>query len=89
MSTERTHLFDAAEDVKRTADEMRVQLRLAVADAEVQWDQAQKRLFALKSRLDTSADDSIAELSAAALVVIDDVKQRIEAVHSRHARHGK
>ena len=87
MTTDRTHLFDAADDVKRTADELRVQLHLAVADAEVHWTEAQKRLFALKSRLGTNADESIAELSAAALVIIDDVKQRIEAVHARHARH--
>ncbi len=87
MTQDRTTLFDAAEDMKRTSDEMRVQLHLAVADAEDIWNEAQKRMFALKSRLDTSADSSIAELSAAALVMIDDVKQRIEAVHARHARH--
>jgi len=85
--TEREHLFDAAADLKRTADELRVQLHLAVADAEVHWNEAQKRLFALKSRLESDADDNIAELSTATLTVIDDVKQRVEAVRARHERH--
>jgi hypothetical protein len=87
MSNQRTHLFNAPEDVKRTAEELRVQLHLAVADAEVHWVEAEKRLQKLKSRLDQTADESVLELSTAALEVIDDVKRRIESVKDNHSRH--
>lgn len=87
MTTDPDPLFDAADDVKRAVDELRLQLSAVIAAAQLHWaqgkaGQTQAPLFDVTA----DADHSIAGLSAAA-ILLGDVTDSVDAVHLRRLRH--
>jgi hypothetical protein len=66
-------LEDTREDLKRTADEIRVKLHLAGMDAKDAWEDIQPRLADFERRFDTKADEVSGELKALG----GDIKQRL------------
>jgi len=91
MPTDPDRLFDAADDVKRAVDELRLQLSAVIAAAQLHRTQGRTGTSAQtgQTRLfdgTEEADHSIAALSAAALL-LGDVTDSVDAVHLRRLRH--
>ena len=66
-------LEDTREDLKRTADEIRVKLHLAGMDAKDAWDDIQPRIEDFERRFDAKAGEVGEELKALG----SDIKQRL------------
>jgi DNA anti-recombination protein RmuC len=66
-------LEDTREDLKRTADEIRVKLHLAGMDAKDAWDDLQPRIEDFERRFDAKAEEVSEELKALG----SDIKQRL------------
>lgn|GEM_PF-1468033 len=79
MSAEETEktlkqdLEDTREDLRRTADEIRVKLHLATMDVKDAWDDIQPRLQDFEQRFDAKAGEVGEELKALG----SDIKQRL------------
>jgi len=66
-------LEDTRDDLKRTADEIRVKLHLAGMDAKDAWDDIQPRIEDFERRFDAKAEEVSEELKALG----SDIKQRL------------
>lgn len=66
-------LEDTRDDLRRTADEIKVKLHLAGMDAKDAWDEIQPRLADFEQRFDAKADEVGDELKALG----NDIKQRL------------
>jgi len=66
-------LEDTRDDLRRTADEIKVKLHLAGMDAKDAWDDIQPRLQDFERRFDSKAEEVGDELKALG----NDIKQRL------------
>lgn len=82
--TARKKIFDAPNDVERTRDEVRVQLRLASKEIEDQWNELRQKLQSFEQKLEKSTDENLHEMNAALSGLFDDVKTRLEHLRARH-----
>ena len=72
-------LEDARNDLKRTADEIKVKLHLAGMDAKDAWDDLQPRIEEYERRFDSKADEVGEELKALG----NDIKQRLANIKAK------
>ena len=66
-------LEDTRDDLRRTADEIKLKLHLAGMDAKDAWEEIQPRLADFERRFDAKADEVGEELKALG----NDIKQRL------------
>jgi len=71
--TVKQDLEDTRDDLRRTADEIKVKLHLAGMDAKDAWDDIQPRIQDFERRFDAKADEVGDELKALG----SDIKQRL------------
>ena len=72
-------LEEARDDLKRTADEIKVKLHLAGMDAKDAWNDLQPRIEEYERRFDSKADEVGEELKALG----NDIKQRLANIKSK------
>ena len=72
-------LQETRDDLKRTADEIKVKLHLAGMDAKDAWDEIQPRIADFEQRFDTKADEVGEELKALG----QEIKQRLANIKSK------
>ena len=80
MTTDRKKLFDKTTDLKATADEVRVQLRLALSEAEDRWHNVHQRMKTLSKDIDSASEEALSEMSGAAIGLLDEMKTHLEKV---------
>lgn len=85
MSAEEAHksfkqeLQELRDDLKRTADEIRVKLHLAGMDAKDAWDEVQPRLSEFEQRFDAKAEEVGDEVKALG----QEIKQRLASIKAK------
>jgi len=72
-------LQETRDDLKRTADEIKVKLHLAGMDAKDAWDEIQPRIADFEQRFDAKADEVGEELKALG----QEIKQRLANIKSK------
>jgi hypothetical protein len=77
--TMKEELRETRDDLKRTADEIRVKLHLAGMDAKDAWDDLQPKLADFEQRFDAKADEVGDELKALG----SEIKQRLLNIKSK------
>jgi ElaB/YqjD/DUF883 family membrane-anchored ribosome-binding protein len=77
--TLKQELQDTRDDLKRTADEIKLKLHLAGMDAKDAWDDIQPRLADFEKRFDEKADEVSDELKALG----NDIKQRLANIKAK------
>ena len=73
QKTLKQDLEDTRDDLRRTADEIKLKLHLAGMDAKDAWDEIQPRLADFERRFDSKADEVGEELKALG----KDIKKRL------------
>lgn len=72
-------LEDTRNDLRKTADEIKLKLHLAGMDAKDAWDEVQPRLADFEQRFDAKAEEVGEELKALG----NDIKQRLLNIKSK------
>lgn len=72
-------LQETRDDLRRTADEIKVKLHLAGMDAKDAWDEIQPRIADFERRFDAKADEVGEELKALG----HEIKQRLANIKSK------
>ncbi len=72
-------LQETRDDLRRTADEIKVKLHLAGMDAKDAWDEIQPRIADFEQRFDAKADEVGEELKALG----QEIKQRLANIKSK------
>ena len=70
---------DTRDDLRRTADEIRLKLHLAGMDAKDAWEEIQPRIADFEKRFDTKAEEVGEELKALG----SEIKQRLLNIKSK------
>lgn len=76
----RKKILDDTTDLQRTGDELRVQLRLALSEAEDRWHRVRDRLTTLTKEVDSASEEALSEMSGAAIELLDEMKTHLEKV---------
>lgn len=85
MSADEAHksfkqeLQELRDDLRRTADEIRVKLHLAGMDAKDAWDEVQPRLSEFEQRFDAKAEEVGDEVKALG----QEIKQRLASIKAK------
>lgn len=77
--TLKQELEEARNDLKRTADEIKVKLHLAGMDAKDAWDDLQPRIEEYERRFDSKADEVGEEIKALG----NDIKKRLANIKAK------
>lgn len=77
--TMKQELEDTRNDLRRTADEIKVKLHLAGMDAKDAWDEVQPRLADFERRFDAKAEEVGEELKALG----NDIKKRLQNIKAK------
>jgi predicted metal-dependent phosphoesterase TrpH len=77
--TLKQELEDTRNDLRRTADEIKVKLHLAGMDAKDAWDEVQPRLAEFERRFDAKAEEVGEELKALG----NDIKKRLQNIKTK------
>lgn len=77
--TLKQELEDTRNDLKQTADEIKVKLHLAGMDAKDAWDEVQPRLADFEQRFDAKAEEVGDELKALG----GEIKQRLQNIKAK------
>ena len=72
-------LQETRDDLKRTADEIKLKLNLAGMDAKDAWDELQPRIADFERRFDEKADEVSEELKSLG----SDIKQRLANIKAK------
>lgn len=80
MTAARTKIFDDRKNLQLTKDELRVQLGLAVKEADDRLHRVRDQLSTLTREVDKASEEVLSEMAGAAITLLDEMKTHLDKV---------